>query len=221
METFGRFFTAATLLFLPQMGYSNEIGAAFIKGDGDPVVKKTEVSVFTDLVVNFGSSSEDVTNNITVVLQKTGNQKVSVYAEKNLQSYIEIKPENGTLYLSIRKGKKLSPTSAITIYVDASTLKNIKGKGNVRLTSVGPLAIDTLNISFDGILNGFLDVDVKQLSINITGVYEFGVSGKATKATLKTSGVGTLDHSLLVANKLEAKVNSISKKDFHSLAAQR
>lgn len=221
METFGRFFTAATLLFLPQMGYSNEIGAAFIKGDGDPVVKKTEVSVFTDLVVNFGSSSEDVTNNITVVLQKTGNQKVSVYAEKNLQSYIEIKPENGTLYLSIRKGKKLSPTSAITIYVDASTLKNITGKGNVRLTSAGPLAIDTLNISFDGILNGSLDVDVKQLSINITGVYEFGVFGKATKATLKTSGVGTLDHSLLVANKLEAKVNSISKKDFHSLVAQR
>ena len=221
METFGRFFTAATLLFLPQMGFSNEIGAAFIKGDGDPVVKKTEVSVFTDLVVNFGSSSEDATSNITVVLQKTGNQKVSVYAEKNLQSYIEIKPENGILYLNIRKGKKLSPTSAITIYVDASMLKSISGKGNLRLASSGPLAIDTLSINFDGILNGSLEVDVKQLSVNISGVYEFGVSGKATKASLKTSGIGTLDHSLLVANKLEAKINSISKKDFHSLVAQR
>ena len=203
------------------MGFSNEIGAAFIKGDGDPVVKKTEVSVFTDLVVNFGSSSEDATNNITVVLQKTGNQKVSVYAEKNLQSYIEIKPENGILYLNIRKGKKLSPTSAITIYVDASMLKSISGKGNLRLASSGPLAIDTLSINFDGILNGSLEVDVKQLSVNISGVYEFGVSGKATKASLKTSGIGTLDHSLLVANKLEAIINSISKKDFHSLVAQR
>ncbi len=221
MRTFGRFFTTATLLFLSQMGFSNEIGAAHIKGDGDLVVKKTEVSVFTDLVINFGSSSEDVTNNITVVLQKTGNEKVSIYAEKNLQSYIEIKPENGTLYLSIRKGKKLSPTSAITIYVDASTLKSITGKGNIRLTSIGPLAIDTLSINFDGLLNGSLEVDVKQLSLNITGIYEFGVSGKATKATLKTSGIGTLDHSLLVAHKLETKVNSISKKDFQSLVAQR
>ncbi len=221
METFGRFFTVATLLVLPQMGFSNQIESNSIIGDGDPVVKKTEVSVFTSLVANFGSSSGEATNNITVVLQNTGDQKVSVYAEKNLQSYIEIKPENGTLYLSIRKGKKLSPTSAITIYVDASMLTNITGKGNLRLTSSGPLSIDTLNVDFDGVLSGSLEVDVKQLAVHISGVYEFGIYGKATKATLVSSGIGTLDHSLLVSNKLEAKINSVSKKNFHSLVAQR
>jgi len=72
---------------------------------------------------------------------------------------------------------------------------------------------------FDGVLNGSLEVNVAQLTVNLTGVYEFGISGKADKANIKSSGVGTLDHSLLVANKMEAKVNSISKKDFNSLVA--
>lgn len=219
MRTFGKLIIAATILTLPQIGFANEVGAAFIKGDGDPIVKKTEVSTFSELVANFGSSSKEATNNITVVLQNTGDQQVTIYAEKNLQSYIEVKPENGVLYLSIRKGKKLNPTSAITIYVDASLLKQISGKGNLRLTSMNPLSNDSLTINFDGVLNGSLEVNVAQLTVNLTGVYEFGISGKADKANIKSSGVGTLDHSLLVANKMEAKVNSISKKDFNSLVA--
>ena len=85
MGTFGKFFTAATIICLPQLGFASNASAVVINGDGDLVVKKTEVSSFTELVANFGSSSEGVVcNNITVVLQNNGSQNVSVYAEKNL-----------------------------------------------------------------------------------------------------------------------------------------
>ncbi|SDB84269.1 GIN domain-containing protein [Williamwhitmania taraxaci] len=222
MVTLGKLVAVLTIICLPLMGFTSNAITGSIKGDGDLVVKNSESNPFTQLVANFAYSSEGNTeNNITVVLQNTGDQKVSVYAEKNLQSYIETKTENGILYLSVRKGKKLSPTSAITIYVDASTLKHISGKGNLRLACTAPLNSESLSITFDGVLNGSLEVNVNNLQVNVTGVYEFGLFGKADNATIKTSGVGTLDHSLLVTKKLEAKINSISKKNFHSLIAQR
>ena len=222
MGTFKNLFTATSIICLPLIGFTSEATTGLIKGDGDLVLKNSEGNSFTTLVANFGYSSEgSIYNNITVVLQNTGDHKISVYAEKNLQSYIEITTENGVLYLSVRKSKKLNPTSAITIYVDATMLKQITGKGNLKLTSTEPLISDSLTINFDGVLNGSLEVDVKQLKVNITGVYEFGIFGKAENVTIKSSGVGTLDHSLLISNKLEAKINSITKKNFHSLIAQR
>jgi len=222
MGTFGKFFTAATILCLPHLGFTNEADTGLIKGDGDLVVKKTEVTSVTELVANFGYSSEgNVYNNITVVLQNTGDQNVSIYAEKNLQSYIEVRQENGVLYLSVRKSKRLNPTSAITIYVDASMLKHISGKGSLRLACTTPLTNDSLSISFDGVLNGSVEVRVKQLTVNVTGVYEFGLFGKAENATIKSSGVGTLDYAQLVTKKVVAKNNSITKRNFHSLIAQK
>jgi hypothetical protein len=188
------------LFFIPSLacGY---FPANFVVGSGKVVTQDVDVSNFERVTLE-GSGD--------VYIEQGQTESLSVEADDNIMSLLDIRVEGNELILGIKEGVSVKPSrtiiftvtvkelSAIAIrgsgdcYVkplESSTLKvSIPGSGDIEIKS---LVADDLSMAVDGSGNITLEsVDVKTVETSIQGSGDIELAGSADTQEVMVSGSG-------------------------------
>jgi hypothetical protein len=139
-----------------------------------------------------------------LVIERTGAESLTVTADDNLVDLFTSEVRDGTLYLSVAKGKSLSGKQPIyKISVGDLRELDVRGSGTVDATK---LEGDTLSIAISGSGTANVAGRTDDLTVAISGSGSFnGAELKAKRAKVVVSGSGELTVS--ASDELDAKVS--------------
>lgn len=167
-----------------------------IKGSGNVITENRPVDRFTAI---------EVSGTGRLVVERTGTESLTVTADDNLISMFTSEVKNGTLYLSVAKGKR--PSGSPTYRVTLSELRglDISGAGSIEATKLDG---DALSISISGAGSGNIAGRVDDLRISISGAGSFNAAElKAKRAKVTVSGAGNV--TVNASDELDATVSGV------------
>ena len=194
-----------TILILAACDVSTCTGDCVSAGDDGPTIKgsgtlKTEVRP----VDNFTAIRLSVSGDL--VIERSGTESLTVTADDNLVSLFTSEVKDGTLDLSVAKGKSLSgkrPVYKITIR-DLREV-DVRGSGTIDATKLDG---DALSISISGAASGKVSGRADELTITIRGAGSFDAAElKAKRAKVIVSGAGNV--TVNASDELDANVSGV------------
>lgn len=185
--------SAALLLAVLALSACNE---ETIKGSGNVTTEVRPVDKFTAIQLSGIGH---------LVVERTGTESLSVTADDNLISLFTSEVKNGTLYLSVAKGK--TPSASPTYKVTLSDLRKlgVSGAGSIEATKLDG---DDLSISISGAGSGSAAGRADNLTISISGAGSFNAAElKAKRAKVEVSGAGNV--TVNASDELDASVSGV------------
>jgi hypothetical protein len=187
----------SSLLVLAACNWSDTYGGPTIKGSGNLKSETRPVERFTAISVSGAASLE---------IERTGQESLELIADDNLLPLFTTEVRNGTLFLGVAEGKRLSwsgkgPRFKVTVR-ELRKLK-VSGAASVKATK---LDSDSLSISISGAASGSIAGRSNDLSISISGAGSLdAVDLHAKRATVIVSGAG--DVTVNANDELDARVS--------------
>jgi hypothetical protein len=178
-----RIFAVVTPVFLAACDDSGCISDCISIGGGPTVKGSGVLKSEMRPVENFNAIRATVGR---VTVERTGVESLTLTAEDNLLALFTSHVKDGTLYLSVAKGKSLSgklPVYRITV-ADLRRL-DLAGSGSI---DASKLAGETL-------------------SMTVSGSGDLKAAGQVVDLTVAVSGSGTADASNLIAKRAKAVVS--------------
>jgi putative autotransporter adhesin-like protein len=168
-----------------------------IEGSG---VMKTEVrpvEPFTSIVLTDVESS-------LLIIERTGEESLTITAEENLLAMFTSEVKDGVLYLTFKKGSSFHgkrPTYKVTV----KDLRHIHVQGGVAIEA-SKLESEKLSILVEGAAGGNLSGRVDDLTIEIKGAGLLGAGElKAKRAKVSVQGAGQV--TVNASDELDAEVS--------------
>jgi hypothetical protein len=187
----------SSLLVLAACNWSDTFGGLVIKGSGNLKTETRPVEKFTAISVSGAASLE---------IEQTGLESLELTADDNLLPLFTSDVRDGTLFLGVVEGKRLTWSSKGPRFkVTVSELKKLKvsGAGSVNATK---LDSDSLLISISGAADGNIAGRSNNLSISVSGAGSLNaVDLQAKRATVIVSGAG--DVTVNANDELDARVS--------------
>jgi len=183
MKTIRPFFILFTLLILAGTGLMGTcVDMQGIKGDGDLVKEKRDVS---------GFSSLEVSGAFEVFLSQGKSESLTIEADKNLMEVIktEIKDDKLMIYTD----KNIQRFTKMNVYLTFENLEMIDISGAVELSSDEMLHFDDLSLEGSGASELNLNMDVVSLNADFSGASEINFEGQAKSAVFDISGASEID----------------------------
>lgn len=135
-----------------------------IRGSGHLVTVSRSVSAF-DAVSAAGA--------MTVVVERTGYEGVTITAEDNLLRYLRTEVRNGVLFLTQAPGVRLDPRREIVVHVESYEVVELSGSGAVAMqVELGA---------------------VPELWVTLSGASSLEVRGSAERSNVTVSGASRYD----------------------------
>src|SRR5882724_5450999 len=187
----------SSLLVLAACNWSDTYGEPTIKGSGNLKTETRPVERFTAISVSGAASLE---------IEQTGQESLELTADDNLLPLFTSDVRDGTLFLRVAEGKRVTWTSKGPRFkVTVSELRKLKvsGAGSVNATK---LDSDSLSISISGAADGNIAGRSNNLSISVSGAGSLNaVDLQAKRATVIVSGAG--DVTVNANDELDARVS--------------
>lgn len=155
------------------------LGGERISGNGRIVTQQRNVSRFDG--VDIGGAME-------VRLRQDATPSVRVEADENLQEYIDIHVEGGTLVVVPERGFNLRPSNKIIVYVSSPDLKDVEVSGASRLIGETPISGNRLQVHVSGASEVNMDVKLSELETDISGASAVQFRGSASTVSTQASG---------------------------------
>lgn len=154
-----------------------------VKGDGDVVKEKREVSGFTSL---------EISSAFNVFLTQGRSESLTVEADKNLMEHIitEIKGDKLMIHTS-KKG--ISKSTKMNIYLTFEQLEMIDVSGAVEVTGEGPMTFEELTFDGSGASEISMELTAEVLTADFSGASEIELIGSAKAAYFDLSGASEID----------------------------
>lgn len=89
-------------------------------------------------------------------------------------------------------------------------LKGIDVDGLVYIYSVDPVSGDSFSVKGDGLIKGEIEVDVKELRVDLDGLCSMSFSGKADESDLRLDGMGKINARDLETSKVYKSADGLS-----------
>lgn len=123
-----------------------------------------------------------------------GEASVKVELHENLLQYLTISHNNGAVIIdSDRDFSVENKQNMPKIYVSTPLpLENLRIEGVVDIKEADKITADSFKLTVDGVFSGTLDLDVKNLNVDMSGVGDLTLNGTADNAKIDVSGVGSL-----------------------------
>jgi Putative auto-transporter adhesin, head GIN domain len=149
-----------------------------IKGSGNITTEARPVGKF--IAIRLSGAGR-------LVIERTGADSLTVTTDDNLLPVFTSEVKNGTLYLSVVRGKSPRPSREAFYKVTVSDLRELQVSG------AGSIDASKL--------------DGEALSVSISGAGSGKVAGRADAFTLSISGAGSLNAAELKAKRAKAVVS--------------
>ncbi len=161
------------------------------------------------------TSFNHISANGLIDLQVTANQSqsVTVTTDNNIQPYVMLTVNNGTLQISTKRDYQLLPSRPIQVVVSAPKLKSIATAGAVKV-SVAKINDKTFGLHCSGYSQTMLAGEVDKVSIGIDGAGEVDARKlEAKEVNLDVTGSGKAMVS--VSKKLNVKISGTGRVTYY------
>jgi hypothetical protein len=166
-------------LFLAVLALASTlVHAVEIHGSGQPATEKRAASGIHGIAMSIPGHLE---------VSQGEPEGVTITADDNVLPYLETVVENGTLRVRTRDNTSLNLRTPVRVVVVARSIENLALSGSGDIVASG--------------------IDVKALSLRISGAGNATLSGRASELEARISGSGRVDAVKLAANEAEVKVS--------------
>ena len=178
-----------------------------ISGKGPAIVKTHTVQSFDKLILS---------GVFNVTLKQGQINKVTIEAQANIHEYIIIEDSKGELDIHFKNKFNLKRHKKINIDITFTDLQEIETNMVGNLQSDGNLKLESLKFEHSSVGKTNIDVNVKQLTMDLSTDGNIHISGWAGKATIESCIVGNLDASELHVDFLNIDNSSIGSVRVHA-----
>jgi len=182
-----------TFLFTISLGASGCYYLDGVKGDGNVVKEKRDVSGFTEL---------EVSGAFEVYITQGSTEGLVVEADQNLMELIVTEVRGDKLLIYTEKG--IRDAEEMSIYLDYVNLEEIDVSGAVEIKTENRMKVDNLEIGASGAAELEMSIEAETIDGDFSGASEIEFSGYADELRMDLSGASDLD-----AKELETKVTKL------------
>ncbi|MDP4260955.1 MAG: head GIN domain-containing protein [Bacteroidota bacterium] len=151
-----------------------------MRGTGNVITQTRDVSHFTGV---------DVSSAIDLYLKQDSAFAAKVVTDDNLQQYIQIREENGILYIQQRDNTSLDPSGKIKVYISAPLFTSMRASGACNITSENRLSSnENISIDLSGASDARLDIKALKISAGLSGACTLALKGEAKELSVDGSG---------------------------------
>jgi len=176
-----------------------------VKGNGDVVKEKRDVSEFTSLKVSSA---------FTVFLVQGKTESLTIEADKNLMEHIKTVVKGDRLTISTSE-KGINKYEKLNIYLTFEELEMIDVSGAVTIIGEGPMTFDELDLEGSGASEIKMEMEVAVLNADFSGASEIELIGSAKSVMFETSGASEIDAYDFIIEHLELDVSGASEARIH------
>lgn len=159
----------------------------------------------------------ELDGNIRLYLKQGAETEVTIEAksERKLEDY-RITVRSNTLFIGLRDKERIGGTRKrhsapkIKVYLTHPELKGIDMDGLVYVYSKDPVMGDNFSVKGDGLIRGEIEVDVKELQVDLDGLCSMTFSGKADESNLRLDGMGRINARDLETSKVYKSAEGLS-----------
>lgn len=193
-------------------------GGKRITGNSKIVSENRSVGSFTNVEVSGG---------FEVRLKQDGATSVKIETDENLMQYIEVMVNSNTLVIRSKRGFNLDPSKENIVYVSAPAYKDLDVSGACDIKGEGVISGTDLDVHASGASDINMEVNVPNLSTELSGGGEINFRGRATKFDVSLSGAAKMrcfdlqaeDVNLDVSGASDIEVNASRKLDISASGA--
>lgn len=189
--------------------HSCAVDSHSIKGNGNIVNKQLDVTEYEEIYLSgFGD--------VIYEQRSWDDPYLQVSVDDNIFPYLDIKVENGKLYIKPKDNHNLNPTR-FKVYTSSSALNRVKisGSGDVHLK--GELNSDKIEVSISG--SGGIASDslyCNALVLGISGSGKANLEGVCNNASFNVSGSGRIEAQEYQVMDLNCNVSGSGKMKVHA-----
>ena len=151
------------------------------RGNDERITEKVTVDDFDKI---------EISGAFDVMLTPSNSREVIIEADENLLRYIDIVVRGNRLF--IETDRRLSSRKGIKIEVPVKDLRRISSSGASDIESSEPIISEELDIDASGAGKIDLKLDVKLVTIELSGAIMIYLEGVAEQLDVEMSGAGSL-----------------------------
>ncbi len=151
------------------------------RGNEDRVTKSITIDSFEKV---------EISGNFKITLTPSEDNELAIEADENLHQYIDVFVRGNTLY--ILTDRRLNSRKGIIIDIPVMELRRITSSGVSTIESKGLIKSADLEIEISGAGKLDLNLDVKEVTLDLSGATLVYLEGIAEKLDVDMSGAGSL-----------------------------
>jgi hypothetical protein len=156
-----------------------------------------------------GFNNIDANGVFKVVLKQGTEESVIVETDDNLQELIQVRVENNTLQLGMKKNSSFGKATKMTVTVNFKSVNAIKNNLVGSLVSDGTIHAEKLKYSSAAVGKTELNLDVSDLDLSLEAVGSTVITGKATNCNFTNTAVGSFDGDDFKVENMKLKNNAV------------
>ncbi len=177
-----------------------------ITGSGNVVTREVNVSGFSNINLN---------GIMSVVITQGSKESVKVETDDNLQDKIVVENKGNTLYVKNSKGN-WKQSKKMVVYITFRNVDEIVNNLVGTLTGDNLIKQQQLNYKSSAVGRTSLELEVKDLKLDLSAVGKTTLEGKATNCDMKNSSVGYVDASDLAVDNLTLDNSAVGALDYNA-----
>ena len=169
------------------------MGGKKVRGSGNVISQERKFS---------GFSGVEARNVIHLYVKQDSAFSVKVETDDNLQEYIQVSVDNGTLIIEQADNSRLDATGKISVYVSAPLFKHLKASGASEIHGQNILtAEEAVSIDVSGASEAEIHLKAPSVTGEMTGASKLRLSGQTKDLTIDGKGASkALCFDLLAEN---------------------
>lgn len=145
-----------------------------------------------------------------IYLTNEDDKTIKYKIDENLEQYLDISAENGTLRIDNTSENSLkNKYKEIEFYIGIKTLEQVTVQGGFEIEGNGTFETDNLTFDIEGALNGNLDVKCKAIYCEIKGAIDMTLTGTTDNLDINTEGASDINSKNLKANNVNVEVYGV------------
>lgn len=169
-----------------------------IKGDGNIVREERSAKSLSRLQFD---------GNFDVIITSDKQPKLEIETDLNVQKYVLVKEDEGTLKVKIKKDVSLETTSPIKVFISTPLLKYLAIDGSTEVNGNGVFSgADEVKIKIAGSGKVKLDVNTPITQVEVAGSGDVMMGGQTREHIIKIAGSGDIKSENLLAEKVKVKL---------------
>jgi hypothetical protein len=183
---------AAILVFLATALFSGCVAVSFTTtaaegtetGRGPLIEKRYETGPYSEI---------EIRANIAVVYSKEPSDAVVVKIQENLAEFLRVEVQENRLVVDAERKFLTGMNEMPVLYVFAPELTWLQAAGGLEFRGEDTLSGERFEMYVEGSAKIDMDLDVRQLTVDLAGAFETRLSGVAEEARINVSGAGNLN----------------------------
>jgi hypothetical protein len=173
-----------------------------VKGSGKITMDDRKVSSFTAI---------RSTGSVDIEITQGTEEKATVETDDNIQQYVEVTSENGSLTITLKDNVSIN-TTKLKVHVTCKKLNHISVTGSGDVMSMNSIKTSDFSITQSGSGDIKLNMDASRIDVKKTGSGDLDLKGNTGPFSVVSTGSGDTDASALACT--EASINGTGSGDF-------